>query len=363
MRPLINLLSVKSKLLCYGVNYDSEMRDILFSKAPHIFNKYVHSANFCIENAIVVNIPLDENYTKYSPYTLKYDNDNFYIYEDFTKIEIELITPPDWLFNETADGTPFSNIISLHGRNTLCLSYHKCCDYVSEGVGCKFCSFNNPISKTYELSNIKHVFKSAFERNSTYSVALSNGTIFDENKYVNHFGKIINIIKNINSDCKVSVEISPVSERSLSTLFKYGVSSVFINIELVDDNIRKMICPGKSQISVNEYFKALSFSVEKLGHGMVSSVLIFGLERKEITIDTACKLIDIGVVPVIIPFKPYDHCYLKNFSITNADELLNVYIEIDNYMKKKKFSHPKQHSCNACGGCSGLSDLLKKYEK
>ena len=131
-----------------------------------------------------------------------------------------------------------------------------------------------------------------------------------------------------------------------------GVTSLIMNIELFDDAIRKSICPGKSEITIEQYMKALSYSVERLGVGNVSSVLIAGIEPIENTIICAKKLLHIGVIPTIIPFKPYDNCELHNQKTTDPVILQIINEEISNEKIKISFPNVDSHSCIGCGACN-----------
>ena len=95
-----------------------------------------------------------------------------------------------------------------------------------------------------------------------------------------------------------------------------------MNIEIADENLRKFICPGKSEISLDRYFSAMEKAVSLLGIGNVSSVLLAGIQPVEDIIRLGKELIEIGVIPTIMPFKPLDDCLMKNYGLTNPVELM-----------------------------------------
>ena len=133
-------------------------------------------------------------------------------------------------------------------------------------------------------------------------------------------------------------------------------------MELFDDGKRRLFSPGKSEIPITRYFEALSYAVHKIGAGSVSSVLIAGLESIKSTIKGAKKLIDIGVIPTIMPFRPYDNCEMSDYPVTNPKDLLIIEAEINEYLKQKDLKYNYASGCLNCNACIG-NDLIISYKK
>ena len=131
-----------------------------------------------------------------------------------------------------------------------------------------------------------------------------------------------------------------------------GVTALIMNIEIVDEKLRRIICPGKSEVSLQRYFDAMQSAVHILGIGNVASVLLAGIQPAEDIINMGKKLIEIGVIPTIMPFKPLDDCDMKKEKITNPKELLFISERLESQMIKRGLNPHSQYGCTKCGGCS-----------
>ena len=98
-----------------------------------------------------------------------------------------------------------------------------------------------------------------------------------------------------------------------------GIDVVIMNIEIVDSNLRKEICPGKSGISLDHYHNALKEAVKIFGKGQVSSVMIGGIQPWSDILKECEILTEMGVFPTIMPFRPLDDCPLANVKPCDTD--------------------------------------------
>ena len=77
-----------------------------------------------------------------------------------------------------------------------------------------------------------------------------------------------------------------------------------------------------------------------------------GLQPAADILSMAKRMIGMGVIPTIIPFKPLDGCSLRNAKIANPKELLDIAKEIDSYLNLNRLCASEQHGCTKCNGCS-----------
>ena len=56
-----------------------------------------------------------------------------------------------------------------------------------------------------------------------------------------------------------------------------GIDSLGMHLEVVEEEVRKKILPGKSEITLERYYKAFEESVSVFGKGEVSTYLLAGL--------------------------------------------------------------------------------------
>ncbi|MFX0202780.1 MAG: hypothetical protein ACFFCW_42290 [Candidatus Hodarchaeota archaeon] len=156
----------------------------------------------------------------------------------------------------------------------------------------------------------------------------------------------------------ISIEMVPPDDDSyLDLLHEAGATSIIMNVEIWAPSLRATFCPGKCEVSVERYLDAIAYAVRLFGKGQVASVLIAGLQSKDILIEGACKLIEIGAIPTVIPFKPFDACQLSQFPTVDPSEVLAIYHTISTLLAERGLNPACQKGCTGCGGCS-LENLV-----
>lgn len=350
--------TIKCDLLCYGLRISPQTQEIIYNINPYICDKYVHGASFIIDNDLTVNTTFNEKYSKRSPYSVEHEGNNLFLIKNKNKVcSISIIEPPKWYEKKVTNGQQMHEVLSLHGNNVLSLSQYGGCIYDFQGKKCLFCSArrNSQLLNTSPLQRAKYineVLSEALLENNNYALALSEGTKTGDDKGAIYFGKIVEEIRN-KYQISISVELAPPNEiKYIEYLFNSGVSSIIMNIEVYDEKVRKVVCPGKSEINLEHYFDMLKYSVSKFGIGNVASVLIVGLEPVENTIKCSKELLSLGVKPILIPFKPYDNCKLSNHRTTDSKMYYKVSSEIDNEIDKLNFYPVSSFGCISCGACS-----------
>ena len=366
--PEVDIEKLKNELLCYGVNCSLDVLDSIRKINPYAgINKSVHSAFFLIDETNVVNVPINERYTKSSPYTIKLSSEQLLLYKSKQKIgPVTILPPPQWYKKKTSNCTKMYDVLNVHNKNVLALTHYINCYYSNIGNQCLFCSIKGSnIPQLLDLKirkqDIVETLAEALKENNRYTLALSEGVKNGDDRGALYFSTILQEISANNIQIKSSVELAPPSNNSyIDLLYSSGASSIILNIELYSDELRKSYCPGKSEISIGRYFDALSYSVKRFGYGNVASVLIVGIEPAGNTIACAKLLLDMGVLPIIIPFKPYDNCILSNMTVTNPKDLDLVSESIRQYFRSKAFRNICESACISCGACN--ADYFIKRE-
>lgn len=355
---MIDIKTIKAELLCLGLRLDISSYNVIANKYPHLLERTLVHAMHIVLYEEIVNVCVSETFCNYSPYSLIY-NEKFYLYKGEEQIcDVRIIELPSWCF-KTINGYQILDYIRPHSDDCLSCSPILYCDYIKNGKICQFCS----LSAYGSLKNIKYrldpnilakMLKVAFD-NKIYDLNFSSGTILTEDKSASYY---IDVLKKAELDkygeqIFVSIEIAPPdTDEYIEDLSKCGVTSLIMNIEIADDNLRKTICPGKSEIPLDRYFKAMKKAVSLLGYGNVSSVLLAGIQPAEDIIMLGSKLIEMGVIPTIMPFKPLDDCLMSNYGITNPEELIQINDTLTRLLHMKGLNPTNQNGCTRCGGCS-----------
>jgi biotin synthase-related radical SAM superfamily protein len=340
----------------------STLRESFATTNPYLFDdKSVHSARLCLAETIYVNANFGDSYTKNSPYSIEQDNKNLLLIKNgIPCCPVDIDLPPSWYGKKTNNGTIMSDVLRLHGNSVLALSNHYYCRYHTSGSKCLFCAFmyNNPqkANLTKRIPDIIDTLKCALKGADGYALALSEGTMNGDDCGATYFARIADAVKSSYSDIEISAELVPPKEDIYITkLIDSGVTSIIMNIEFFDNQTRVKMCPGKSAIPLERYYQALSFSVERLGTGRVGSVLIAGIEPVEKTIEGAIALLNIGVLPTIIPFRPYDNCALSAQKPTDPQILVTIERAILGKIDSLGLRTQRLQSCMACDACNACS--------
>lgn len=355
----MDLQEIKNELMCYGAFCADDAASFLHDADPYIgASKCVHSACFFLNGVIPVNIPISEKYVQRSPYIISLCNNDLSLFKENEYICCLRVMPaPKWYNKKTTNGLLMRDVLCVHGNNVLSLSYYHGCYYFDIGKKCKYCSVmpnksiqRQPFSKRKQ--DFVEAVMAAVDENPQYSLALSEGTINNTDRGAVFFSSLLRAIAENGVLIHSSVELAPPNDNSyIDLLHESGADSIIMNIEFSSDETRLQYCPGKGEIPIERYFEALRYAVLCFGAGNVASVLICGLEPPKKTIDCACALIDIGVTPVLIPFKPYDNCEMVRWGTTDPALLREITSKVSGYYRQAGISSC-QSGCIACGSCN-----------
>lgn len=348
-----DLMQLKAKLLCYGVKADKNTRMCMKEVNSYILDKgFMHAAHFLIGN-VVVNTCISEAFCEKSPYLIAITNDGFGLYENGKYItEIEVLSLPQWC-NEYVEGYRLGDYIRPHSNNCVACWPYLICNYYAQGKQCQFCSMGSYHIQTilpHEI--VGRMIGMAMTFKPQYEVALSGGTCHEPDHSIKYFANICENARAYGANY-ISVETAPPNElHYLGHLKDSGATAIIMNLEIADDNLRRQLCPGKSSISQLHYMHAYEEAVKLFGLGNVSCVLISGLQDADDIIRKSIELIDMGVIPTIIPLKPLDGCLLKNHPTANPDELIMISTEVEKILGKYGMLAKNQKGCTKCNGCS-----------
>lgn len=355
------LIQLKAKLLCYGVKANKNTRMFMKEVNPYVLDKgFMHAAHFLIGN-LVINTCISEKFCENSPFSIDVVDQRLELYEDKRYVtEIKVLPLPEWC-NNYVDGYRIGDYLRPHSPNCVACWPYLICNYYSQGNQCKFCSMGSYHIQTILPEHIVgRMIEKSLRHNPHYEVALSGGTCNEPDHSINYFSKICQDARKYGAEY-ISVETAPPSDLSyISELSRSGATAIIMNLEIADNCLRKQLCPGKSLISELHYMHAYEEAIKSFGIGNVSCVLIAGIQEAEEIVKKASDLINIGVIPTIIPFKPLDGCILKEHKTVNPDELIIISSEIEKMLKKHNLFAVNQKGCTKCNGCS-LETIVAQF--
>jgi hypothetical protein len=351
------IIKIKAELLCYGVRLEDSAKEMCVYKNSYILDGgFVHAAHFLIEGT-VINTCITETFCKESPYAIISSNDCFILTKnEMVVCEIEILPLPKWCKEKISDYL-IGDYFRPHSPNCISGCPKLKCTYYRTGDQCKFCSLESPSNEASLVlpdSVVVKMINEALEYNPNYEIALSGGTCSFEDHSAKYFSNICKLLTaGRTTKLDISVELAPPDkDEYIEELFESGVTALIMNVEITNEVLRSTICPGKSSIPLTRYFSAFKKAVEVFGKGNVSSVLIAGIQPVADIIALSEKLIHIGVVPTIIPFKPLDSCLMHDMPLAKPEEVIYIAKIVNGFLQKEDLHTCKQGGCTKCGGCS-----------
>ena len=347
-------LDLKAKLLCYGAALEKDAKEALLKEHPNYFEKgFIDAVNMNINNSNIC-VSIAENFSEGSELILRHDKNGYYILYQGERADIRFF-----------DNLPHTNSVvdelaRLHADDCINIWPSTNCCYDTSELKCKFCSLNKTSAKPIAPEVLCKGLKPMMDALPSYTLNFSGATYKNPDRMVEYWCELCSKIREF-SNCPIAVEFAPPSDLSLIEKLKQsGATVAIMNIEIVDKNLRKQICPGKSGISLEHYHKALKKAVEVFGFGKVSSVMIGGLQPWDDIMKECELLTSMGVFPTIMPFRPLDDCSLANIPPCNPDELIKASEYLGELLRKYNLNPQNQEGCTKCGGCSIENDCFIK---
>lgn len=352
---------IKAELLCYGLHITDTQKEIIFKTNPYIYEKGFINASHIKYRDVLINVCIADEFCNNSPYSLLERNNKWQLVKDGYQLgEINFLDYPEWLF-EKIDDINIGDVLRPHSDSCISLWPSTKCSYMEQGIGCKFCCLLPQKGRILPVDTVVNMVSKALYYNPSYEINLSGGTCGNPRQAVDYLCQIAEGISSRFDSTAISVECAPPSEiEDLTRLKRAGVSAIVMNLEIYDSDLRKIICPGKSNISRERYFEVLKKSVEIFGEGNVSSVLIVGIQPNKDILKGAQELINLGVIPTLIPIKPLESSQFNKQSIVDPNDYISLSKEVALMMQKRKLFIRGNTGCAACGACSLEIDLRGK---
>ena len=381
-------IRLKAGLLSHGVKITPEAKEQLLNEYPHFFVKgFVHATNMSIYGSNLC-VSVADGYSADSEYILcksgsghRSDNecnpdsrcvsnsgynsdighksDNEYNSDSGYEIRYgEKSVPVKFFGALPKTGTVIDGMAQLHAPGCINIWPSSACCYDADELKCKFCSLEKERSRPLPIEELADGIKKLLTLlgDGRYVLNMSGGTYVSPDYMADYYISLVKKLREFTS-CPITIELAPPSDTGkLKELKDAGCTAVIMNIEIASKSLREKICPGKSRISYEHYHASMRYAVELFGHGMVSSVLIGGIQPKADILRECEILASEGVFPTIMPFRPFDNCELHGFKACSPDELVEMSEVLGGLLRKYKLAPEKQPGCTECGGCSIEND-------
>jgi radical SAM protein (TIGR04043 family) len=267
---------------------------------------------------------------------------------------------------KTSDGIEMKKIALVHGTDCLGTTVYQKCKYWSCGEACKFCGIQ--LSLDYgdtilqkNAQQISEVINVAKKEGRCSHMTLTSGTTEDTGKGAEHYINVLKGIKKNYPDLPLHIQIEPLEDLTyLDRLKNAGADTIGIHIEILNDEIRKEITPGKYKIPYHLFETNWEYALNIFGKNQVETFVLTGFgEKEELLITDIERVVKLGVIPFVTPVRAIPGVSDKP-PRSELISLLEIYIKTAKLMKKYGINPLKNKAgCVKCGGCSSINEAYK----
>lgn len=275
---------------------------------------------------------------------------------------LEAVPRPRFYDLRTAEGIPYQQLARLHGTDCLASTVIQACHrYDDPKTRCHFCAIGVSLKRgstirTKTPSQLAEVAAAAQALDGVAHVTLTSGTIFQPDRGAEYLGTCAAAIKRA-TGLPVQLQFEPPEDLGLfARLKQMGTDDVGLHVESFDEDVRRRVTPGKSEISLELYFRAFEAAVAAFGPGKVSTYVILGLgEDPEITLEGCRRAVDLGVYPYVVPLRPLLDTFLAKAHPPDPAYMHRMYTAVAAQLASRGLSSRQSTAgCVRCKACSLL---------
>lgn len=376
----------KTDLLVNGLKISEDFYDSIKPFEPEFYRGRKGGAGpaggryFIFENGSIVNVSLygsnsENSYLVLEKIINEDPQNKGYLYvqiynsktkEYFSRLRLIPVFSEYNLTMNTA-GIPNSKIALIHGNSVLASTIIQKCHYWEECTRCRFCGieFSLKDNSTIEIKTAEqliHAIRDAQKLGLCEHITLTSGTTQPFIQSIEHYIDVVSGIRQQFPTLPIHIQTEPVEDSNLlQKLHDAGVNTIGIHLEIIDDVIRKQICPGKSITKKAQYEACWKKSVEIFGKGQVTSFILTGFnEDINQTKEYVDFMVRLGVIPVIVPVRQIQgNMIVNDWSFDKNIEIINVVAQA--FIKNKIDPRNTKAGCAKCGGCSSIIDAYSYF--
>ncbi|NOW47749.1 radical SAM protein (TIGR04043 family) [Novosphingobium sp. SG751A] len=267
----------------------------------------------------------------------------------------------------TADGIPYSQIATLHGRDVLATTVlQTCIRYQSRAKTCQFCAIGQSLAAGRTIAHktpaqLAEVAKAAVELDGVKHMVMTTGTPATPDRGA---GVLVESARAIRAavDLPIQAQCEPPDHDGwFTTMREAGIDTLGMHLEVVTPDLRARIMPGKASVPIDRYMDAFRAAVPVFGRGQVSTYILAGLgDSREALLAIAQELIAIGVYPFVVPFVPISGTPLESHPSPTPEFMASVLEPLAAMLAQGGMAAEKvKAGCARCGACSALSTFEK----
>jgi radical SAM protein (TIGR04043 family) len=298
-----------------------------------------------------------------SPYRMH--DGRIFLGELDTGVSLKLVNRPRFYDLTTADGVPYEQIARLHGSDVLATTVVQTCIRYAEDQRCRFCTIEESLRSGATIAaktpaQLAEVAQAAVRLDGIRQIVMTTGTTAGPDRGARYLVRCVKAVLQAVPGLPIQVQIEPPRELSVLTdLHQAGATAIGIHVESFDDEVRRRWMPGKGSVPMAEYEAAWDEAVRVFGRNRVSTYLLVGLgEDPDELVAGAIRLIERGVYPFVVPFRPMAGTLARQDGISAppAHLVRDVTERVAAVLRAVGMIGADQRAgCAACGACGALS--------
>jgi radical SAM protein (TIGR04043 family) len=297
-----------------------------------------------------------------SPYLV--DRGKVWLGETDTGLALEVVRRPRFYDLATADGVPYEQIARLHGRDVLATTVVQTCVRYAEDQRCRFCTIEESLRSGSTVAaktpaQLAEVAAAAVRLDGVRQMVMTTGTTAGPDRGARNLVRCVRAVLAAVPGLPVQVQIEPPGDLSvIDELRAAGAVSIGIHAESLDDSVRRQWMPGKGSVPMADYEAAWDHAVRVFGRNQVSTYLLIGLgEDPDELVSGAARLIERGVYPFVVPFRPMAGTLARRDGVPGPAPSLvrDVTERVAALLRAAGMLGTEQSAgCAACGACGVL---------
>ncbi|MGW5332605.1 MSMEG_0568 family radical SAM protein [Streptomyces bauhiniae] len=297
-----------------------------------------------------------------SPYSVR--DGKVWLGDEDTGLTLTAVHRPRFYGLTTDDGTPYEHIARLHGADVLATTVVQTCIRYAESDRCRFCTIEESLRAGATVAaktpaQLAEVAEAAVRLDGVRQMVMTTGTTTGPDRGARNLVRSVRAVLAAVPRLPVQVQCEPPGHLAwIRALHDAGATSIGIHVESLDDEVRRKWMPGKSTVPLTEYEAAWDEAVRVFGPNRVSTYLLVGLgEDPGELIAGAQRLVDRGVYPFVVPFRPMGGTLAARDGVpAPSAELLRYVTEgVAARLRAAGMRGADQKAgCAACGACSVL---------
>ncbi|TDT98237.1 radical SAM protein (TIGR04043 family) [Streptomyces sp. 846.5] len=297
-----------------------------------------------------------------SPYSVR--DGKVWLGDQETGLTLEAVQRPKFYDLTTADGIRYEEIARLHGADVLATTVVQTCIRYAESDRCRFCTIEESLRSGATVAvktpaQLAEVAEAAVRLDGVKQMVMTTGTTTGPDRGARNLVRSVRAVLKAVPELPVQVQCEPPGDLGwIRALHDAGATAIGIHVESLDDEVRRRWMPGKSTVPMAEYEAAWDEAVRVFGPNRVSTYLLVGLgEDPDQLIAGAGELIDRGVYPFVVPFRPMRGTLAARNGVRAPDAELLRYVTagVAGKLRAAGMSGSDQKAgCAACGACSVL---------